>query len=308
MWPLTWILVLLLLTILALIMLLIIVSIVLYLYSFYFAPRFLFPRLPQTEPYTGQAPPPFLFRAFLGEVHTGFLFFSTYLLGLVVKGTNLGPDQNLVPVLLVHGYAVSRSSWIWFARNLKRAGVNRPMYYLGFNWLSPIERAGPRLAALIEKALSEQGVDQVDIVSHSWGGFLSRWCIEELNMGSQVRKLITISTPHQGTWGTRLGFGSPRRDMMIGSPVVRLFKTAPPKPRYAQIWSDCDEIVAPPQFSLLDDPDGNKVFTRQFRGVSHLAILQKREVAELVARLLDNPRAWRKSSDDRDSDDDDSER
>jgi pimeloyl-ACP methyl ester carboxylesterase len=146
--------------------------------------------------------------------------------------------------------------------------------------------------ALIEQALSEQGVDQVDIVSHSWGGFLSRWCIEELGMGDQVRQLITICTPHQGTWATRLGIGSPRRDMMIGSPVVRMFKTAPPVPKYATIWANCDEIVCPPQFSLLGDPDGNPVFTRIFEKVSHLSMLRNKEVARLVARLLEDPSAW----------------
>jgi pimeloyl-ACP methyl ester carboxylesterase len=271
-------------------------GVVLYVYSFVLAPRYLFGRRPETKPYVGQKPPPHLFRAFLSEVYTAFLCYSIYLLAPFMKGVNQRPGHGVVPVILVHGYAVSGSSWYWLIKRLERLGVRRPIYVLNYNWLSPVEKSAPKLGALIEQALSQQNAAQVDIVTHSWGGFLSRWCIEELGMCDRVRHLIMICTPLQGTWVTRLGFGSPRRDMMIESPVLRLLKTAPPTPPYATIWTDCDEIVCPPQFSLLGDPDGNPVFVRQFHGISHLSMLRDERVAALVARLLEAPDAWNASA------------
>lgn len=257
-----------------------------FFYAFVLAPRFLFPKKPQTQPYSGQKAPRGLFRAFVREVTTGFLFYGSYLLWPLIEGYNLSSGRGKQPIIFVHGYAASRSCWWWFMRKLARRGVDRPMYALQYNWLVAVEDSAQHLAGLIDRALKEQGSNQVDIVAHSWGGFLARWCIERLNMGAKVRLLIMLATPNQGTWVTLYGCCKPAEQMSIGSSVVDLLKTAPPAPPYVTIWTNCDEIVSPAAFSRIADPDGNPVVEREFQGMGHMTLLRDNDVASLTAELL----------------------
>jgi hypothetical protein len=261
-------------------------------FAFVYAPKFLFSRHPLSAPYANQKPPPHVLRAMIGEIWTAILFFGFYNAWPFVRGYNMRRGQNVPPVVFVHGVAVSRTSWFWFMRMLARRGITRPMYALAFNWLAPVEKSSRRLARVIERALAEQNATQVDLVAHSWGGFLSRWYIEKLGQGARVRKLIMIGTPLRGTWMGVLGVGAPKREMSVGCPTVVALTTAPPSPPYATLWSDCDEIVVPPQLSLMLDPDGNAAFVRKFMGTGHLTMQRDPEVADLVARLLEDPSAW----------------
>lgn len=261
-------------------------------YSFVFAPRFLFALKPQSARYARQKLPPNLFKALVREIWTTMLVYGSFICWPVISGLNKTPGQGIPPVILVHGYLVSRSSWFWFMRMLARRGVRRPMYALAFNWMAPVEKSSHSLARLIDRALSEQGASQVDIIAHSWGGFLSRWYIEKLGQGARVRRLIMLGTPVQGTWTALLGFGAPRREMFVGCPIVISLTTTPPSPPYATLWSDCDELVTPPQLALLVDPDGNPCFSRKFTGIGHLTMQRDGEVADIVAALCENPAAW----------------
>jgi triacylglycerol esterase/lipase EstA (alpha/beta hydrolase family) len=129
----------------------------------------------------------------------------------------------------------------------------------------------------------------VDIVAHSWGGFLARWYIEKLGRAAAVRQLILIGSPMRGTWMGLLGVGATKREMFVGSSTVLALGTAPPAPRYSTLWSDCDEIVVPPQMSLMLDQGGNPGIVRQFNGIGHLTMQRDPQVADLVAALLESP-------------------
>ena len=173
----------------------VIAGIVSFGYAFYIAPRLLFARQPLSAPYANQPPPPRLFTAFRREVWTAFLFYATFMAWPVKGGRNRAPGQRKTPIIFVHGYAVSRTSWSSFMRLLEQRGVDRPMYALAFNWLAPVERSSQSLARLIDRALAEQQVTQVDIVAHSWGGFLSRWYIEKLGHAARVRRCHPLLRP-----------------------------------------------------------------------------------------------------------------
>jgi triacylglycerol lipase len=263
-----------------------------FVYSFLVAPRFLFPRKPQTERYAHRRIPPRALNAMVREVWSLMLFVGLYMCRPMARGFNMSPGQGVPPVIFVHGYGVSTMSWYWFMRMLARRGVGRPMYALEYNWLAPVEESSQDLARLIERALAEQGASQVDIIAHSWGGFLSRWYIERLGQGARVRQLIMISTPLQGTWMALLAFGGPRREMEVGSRFVMSLAAAPPSPPYATLWSECDQIVTPPQLCLLADPDGNLAFSYRFTGIAHLTMQRDAHVADVVAALCENPSAW----------------
>jgi hypothetical protein len=75
--------------------------------------------------------------------------------------------------------------------------------------------------------------------------------------------------------------------MFVDCETVRALTTAPPSPPYATLWAECDEIVVPPQHSLLLDPGTNPVVTRRFPAMAHLTMQRDPAVADEVARLLE---------------------
>lgn len=264
-------------------------GVILFGFSFALAPIVLFRRHPLTAPYARQPPPPRLGKAFLREVWSAFLFYGSFMAWPLIGGYENRPGQQRVPVVFVHGVWVSRSSWFWFMRMLAQRGVARPMYALAFNWLAPVERSSVSLARLIDRALEEQQATQVDLVAHSWGGFVSRWYIEKLGRAASVRQLILIGSPMRGTWMGVLGVGATKRQMFVGSSTVMALATAPPAPRYSTLWSDCDEIVVPPQMSVMLDQGRNQGAVRQFHGIGHLTMQRDPDVADAVAALLESP-------------------
>jgi pimeloyl-ACP methyl ester carboxylesterase len=137
----------------------------------------------------------------------------------------------------------------------------------------------------------------VDLVAHSWGGLVSRWYIERQGQGARVRRLIMLGTPLQGTWFSKFARGGPQREMRVGGPFLTSLATAPPAPPYATLWSECDQIITPPQLALLADAGANPVFRYRFSGIAHLTMQRDDRVAELVAALCENPSAWTKSRD-----------
>ena len=266
-------------------------------YSFLIAPWLLFKRKPQSARYARRKLPAGLTTAMLREVWTVILFVGLYPLGRLARDFNTTVKSQGPPIILVHGYGVSTMSWYWFMRLLVRKGANRPMYALKYNWLAPVEESSQDLAQLIARAMAEQNATQVDLVAHSWGGFLSRWYIERLGHADRVRHLIMISTPLQGTWTSLLALGGPRRAMKVGGALVLSLETAPPAPPYATLWSECDSIVAPPQLCLLAEPDGNRAYAYRFTGIAHLTMQRDAQVAALVAALCTDPDAWAEGRD-----------
>jgi triacylglycerol lipase len=257
-------------------------------FSFVFAPRALFGRHALSAPYARQKMPPRLPAAFIREIWTAALVYLVFLAWPLVRGYNRRPTRHGVPIVFVHGVWVSRASWYWFMRMLARRGVTRPMYALAFNWLAPVERSSQTLASFVSRVLTEQGASEVDIVAHSWGGFVSRWYIEKLGGQQCVRQLIMIGTPMRGTWMGELGVGATRREMSVGSAIVTELARAPSHPPYATLWSDCDEIVVPPALALLIDPGDNPGFVERFTGIGHLTMLRDDVVADRTAALLNS--------------------
>lgn len=77
------------------------------------------------------------------------------------------------PVLLVHGFAGTKSCWLALAPALHARGMTvDAIDYLPFG--TSIERLAERLAVKVARLQSETGADKVHLVGHSLGGSSSR--------------------------------------------------------------------------------------------------------------------------------------
>lgn len=119
------------------------------------------------------------------------------------------------PILLVHGYGCSRGVWYRLRRRLEAAGHVVATVSLTPPFAS-IGQLEPQLARRIEEVCAATGARQIILVGHSMGGLVGR-CYLARHGGARVARLITLSTPHQGTALARLGVGRNAREMEPGS-------------------------------------------------------------------------------------------
>lgn len=115
------------------------------------------------------------------------------------------------PILLVHGYGCSRGVWYRLRRRLEAAGHVVATVSLTPPFAS-IGQLEPQLARRIEEVCAATGARQLTLVGHSMGGLVGR-CYLARHGGERVARLITLSTPHQGTALARLGIGRNAREM-----------------------------------------------------------------------------------------------
>ncbi|WP_227355042.1 lipase family alpha/beta hydrolase [Haladaptatus salinisoli] len=204
------------------------------------------------------------------------------------------------PVLLVHGYGdTGETPWWDVVRGyLVDVGYSPDDVYVlslgdvpGTTTDSPAEYAdavGERL-----KAISEAHGSRVDIVAHSMGGLDSRWCVEKQGGARYVDDLVTLGTPHQGTYAAYLGLLTEGgRDMLPGSTFVERLNdgTLAEGVNYTALWSSADELIVPSEYARLPSPEFSSVDAARNMNTGyqeHIQLVYDRAVFDRYYRLLD---------------------
>jgi len=212
--------------------------------------------------------------------------------------------RRRAPIILLHGYAMNRTNWIWLGRALVRRGLG-PAYGFSYSWLASADANARKLARFVDEIAAREGAERVDIVAHSMGGLVARYFIERLGGARRVRHLITIATPHRGTRWARLAIGRMRRDLHLGAELCERLGAGVPSVRYTSIWSRADNLVLPADSARLAAPkepadappqtavgstrlDGRCVILDDvvFDDLGHLGLLVSPRVAAAVAERL----------------------
>lgn len=181
------------------------------------------------------------------------------------------------PVLLLHGFAMNRTQWVWLGRRLAELDVG-PVY--GRTYFSPrsIAASARHLQRMVEDICARENAERVDIVAHSLGGLVARYYIERMDGARHVGRLITIGSPHRGTKLGRLGFVPAARELITGLP----FEHRPEGVHYVGIWSPDDAVVQPADSASVATWGRDYVF----EGESHLSLLISPAVLDRLATEL----------------------
>ncbi len=193
------------------------------------------------------------------------------------------PGGYRTPVVLVHGLGGSRGAW-WPMRLYLHAHGRRRLYAFGYEGGSIEEHAGA-LAGFVSRVLAVTGEERVDIVAHSLGGIIARFAIQRMGLAPHVRTLVTLATPHQGTYAAHYANTDLTRPLRPQSDVIRDLNADDFSALGVDlvcVCSDRDIYVVPPQ--NMAHPSG-RVMT--VNGVSHSQHLISTRVFRLVARTLD---------------------
>lgn len=205
----------------------------------------------------------------------------------------LDPAVAEVPVVLVHGWFHNRSAFLVMGRALRRAGF-RTVHSLNCNPLADLRASAARLADEVASVLERTGAERCAIVGHSAGGLVARSFVSEGGGEDLVDTLLTLGTPHRGTYASYLGIGPAAAQMRPGSAFLAGVDAAarPSRVRYVACWSDLDLLVTPAAHGRLLHP-ALQAANVQLHDTGHLSLLVSGEALRTVVAWLSDPTAGR---------------
>ena len=119
-------------------------------------------------------------------------------------------ETTRFPVIWVHGWtgfeSIGPLTYFFGVRDhLEPLGY--PMSIAVLDPYNSSEVRGGQLAAQVDAALAEWRARKVILIGHSQGGIDSRYVVSSLGYGDRVDALLTIASPHRGTFITDLALG-----------------------------------------------------------------------------------------------------
>jgi pimeloyl-ACP methyl ester carboxylesterase len=191
------------------------------------------------------------------------------------------------PILLVHGMVGNGSIFTVLRRALRRRGFG-PVHTVNYSpFTRDIREAARVLGRHVETLCAQTGYERVHVIAHSLGGVIARYYAQRLGGDARVHTLVTLGTPHRGTYAAHLLPVRLARQLRPGSDV--LAELAAPvylcRTRFVAVWSDLDQLIYPKEHAQLDHPD---LATRNvlLPGIGHMSLpIDRRVVREVVQTL-----------------------
>lgn len=195
--------------------------------------------------------------------------------------------QSARGVLLVHGYFCNRGMWSGWVRRLRAAGHPVMAVNLEPLW-GDIGSHGALLAEAVARLQQASGGLPPLLVAHSMGGLVVRsWLAQQPDAWAHIHQVVTLGTPHLGTWLAWGGRGCNARQMRWRSPWLQglaAAETMAPTMRAQRFvcWhSLADNIVMPAGTGLWPGAQD-----RLLTDVGHMALAEHPAVwADVMARL-----------------------
>jgi pimeloyl-ACP methyl ester carboxylesterase len=163
-------------------------------------------------------------------------------------------------VVLVHGFLCNRGVWLPWLPELRARGHA----YVALT-LEPAFGSVDDYVAAIDTAMRQvqaaTGLPPV-LVGHSMGGLAARAWLRTLAQppAQRVHRILTLGTPHHGTWPARFSHTTNGMQMRLDSPWLQALAAsegAAQRALFSCWYSDCDNIVYPTRSATLDGADNH---------------------------------------------------
>jgi triacylglycerol lipase len=191
-------------------------------------------------------------------------------------------DRTGSGVVLVHGFVCNRGLWNPWMRELRARGVP----FIAVN-LEPVFGSIDHYPRIIEDAVArvERATARpVVLVGHSMGGVAIRAWLARFDADARVLRVLTIASPHRGTWLARFGHTANGRQMRLDSPWLAELARCEAAERQAKFtcyFGHCDNIVFPAASGTLPHADNVHV-----PGTAHVHMAFNRGVFEGLLRWV----------------------
>ena len=186
-------------------------------------------------------------------------------------------------VVFIHGFVCNRGFWTPWLRRLNDrsraiAAVNlEPVF-------GPIDNYAPVIEKAVAAVTEASGLPPV-LVCHSMGGLAARAWLRTSSV-TRVHRIVTIASPHQGTWLARFSHSRNGSEMKIGSDWLRRLQvdTQAYESAFTCWYSNCDNVVFPSSMATLPGADNRLV-----HGLGHVDLAFHPEVMAATLAILDPP-------------------
>ena len=224
----------------------------------------------------------------------GWLLMFTFVLPFVLSRRSVldraaGAPSDKLPLLLVHGLACNRGNWFWFRRQLEQRGYG--VYTVDCTPpFTQIANYAPQIARAVDEILEATGAKRLVLIGHSMGGLVSRAYLDQFGAG-KVAHVITLGTPHLGTWMTNLAVGPNVRNMAEDSPWLaglrerEAARSTQPYANYTCVYTYHDNLVTPQTNAAL--PGAEHI---ALSGIGHVSLALSGGVVKHVLGVLERLR------------------
>ena len=159
----------------------------------------------------------------------------------------VGPINGRV-VLMQHGYVNNGAVWIFTARALEARGYR--VFTIDQPPFASIDVMAELLAVRTDAVLRITGATQLTLVAHSMGGLICRAYLRRYG-GDKVDQLITMGSPHHGTFHARLAGGVNSMQMRAGNAWLASLGESRVDIPFTSIYSIHDTIISPQDSSVM---------------------------------------------------------
>lgn len=176
-------------------------------------------------------------------------------------------------VLLQHGYLNNGGVWWPTAMALSAKGYR--VFTCDQPAFASIDAMGTRLAARIDAVLAATGAQRLTLVAHSMGGLVCRAYLRSFG-GDKVEALVTMGSPHHGTFHAWVANGENGHQMRPGNAWLRELNETVVRVPFTSIYSVHDTVISPQDSSVM--PEANNVRIAAIGHVSMPGGARAREV------------------------------
>ena len=185
-------------------------------------------------------------------------------------------------VVFIHGFFCNRGFWNpWLAR---LQGSGQAFVALSLEPVfGSIDDYTPQIEAAVQQVTQATGLPPL-LVCHSMGGLAARAWLQTMRADGRVFHIVTIGTPHRGTWLARFSHSLNGQQMRLASSWQSgLDQDAPSqRPTLFTCWyANSDNIVFPASTATL--PGANN---RLLRGKAHVQMAFAPQVVNETLALL----------------------
>ncbi len=184
--------------------------------------------------------------------------------------------------VFIHGFVGNRGLWNpWLAQLKARDEVFCAISMEPL--LGSVDAYVPLIDAAVRRVHASTGLAPV-LVCHSMGGLAARAWLQACSADHRVHRVVTLGTPHHGTWLSRFGQSINSRQMRQGSRWLTQLAQREPAARRALFicyYANCDNIVFPTSTAAWPGAENRFV-----PGVSHVALVFDTRVMQEVLALV----------------------
>ena len=181
-----------------------------------------------------------------------------------------GKDDGHPPLIFVHGLGGNRGNFLLMAGYFRLMGRRRS-YKIHFDPGQSMADMAAALADFITQVLAVTGAPQVEMVAHSLGGIVARMAITDHGLGGDtVKTLVTLGSPHRGTYAARFANTETTRLLRPDSDFMKTLADTPLPAgvRTVCLFSHNDLLVIPGPMACL--PGSREVDVTPFTHYSYL--------------------------------------